>query len=436
MHRPQRPAFLAVLLLLAGCASVPGWSAPGKVTEMLRMYERADYFGLRVALAQDPMPDNPRATLLHALVAHAFNDPAASNRELDRLGPNLTGLSGSLRVLAHRLRYRNHFRLHEYAAAAAAAEHLFALESVDSAVLAEIDNELRLTRALADVPPQRVVRRTATSIPRGDHARVPIQIGDSIRAYVFDTGANMSVMMHSEAEALGLEIRETGVEIGTSTGTRFTADVAVAPSVRMGGIEIANVAFLVVPDETLETGPNFLVPGILGFPVLDALGEVEFRSNGVMHIPEVVRSYDVHNLALRFLMPLVQLEVLNEPVVCELDTGATHSAMFMRFYERMRNRIEDLGRPDTVRIMGIGGERVIPAWVLDDVTMSLGQTNARLSNLPAYTIELDPTAEWASDCRLGLDVLNSFTGYIVNVRSMTLMPLPRIAAPRLVRDPH
>lgn len=424
MHRPQRYARLALLaLVVAGCASARPWTTDDRVTRLMELYEHADYFGLRTALQQEPMPDSPRITLLRALSAHAFNDPIHSNRELAKLGPDLHGLPGSLRALGLRLRYRNHFRLHEYGAAADAADELLALPALDSALRAELENEVRIAQALSDVPPQRVLTRAATDLRRDRDARVPVQIGDSTRAYVFDTGANLSVMMHSEAESLGLRIRSTGVRIGTSTGTYFTADVAIAPRVRLGGIELADVAFLVVPDETLRRGPSFLVPGILGFPILDALGEVHFRRDGVLHVPETIRSYDVHNLALRFLMPLVQLEVLDQQVVCELDTGATHSALFRRFFERMRAQIEESGRPDTVRIAGVGGERLIPAFVLDDVHMALGEAAAKLSNLPAYTVQVDPTAEWASDCRLGLDVLNAFSGYIVNLRSMSLLPL-------------
>lgn len=432
MHRRHRPWWLALILLLAGCASVP-WSRDDTIRHLVDLYDKRDYFGLRNALEQNPTLDNPRVTLLRALVAHAFNDPIRSNRELDRLGPDLDGINGSMRALAHRLRYRNHFRLHEYAAAAAAAELFFALPHLDSALRAETENELRIARALADAPPQRVVRRTASSIPRGRHARVPVQIGDSLRSYMFDTGANLSVMKLSEAQSLGLDVRPAGVRIGTSTGRRFTADVAVAPRVRLGGIEIENVAFLVAPDDVLD-GSQFVVPGILGFPVLDALGEVEFRRNGVMHIPARVPEYQVHNLALRFLMPVVQIEVLNEQVICDLDTGATHSALFLRFYERMKTRIHDSGRPDTVRLAGVAGERLVPAWVLDNVTLTLGETSARLYNMPAYTVTVDSTIERGSDCRLGLDVLRGFNGYIVNLRSMTLLPIAA-TGPRIIVNP-
>lgn len=56
--------------------------------------------------------------------------------------------------------------------------------------------------------------------------------------------------------------------MGTSTGSRVTADVAVAPRVRLGQVELANVVFLVLPDEALTFGPTFRIPGLIGFPVI------------------------------------------------------------------------------------------------------------------------------------------------------------------------
>src|SRR5690606_35274432 len=57
MHRPQRYARLALLaLVVAGCASARPWTTDDRVTRLMELYEHADYFGLRTALQQEPMP--------------------------------------------------------------------------------------------------------------------------------------------------------------------------------------------------------------------------------------------------------------------------------------------------------------------------------------------------------------------------------------------
>lgn len=419
-------AFMVTAMVVTGCVvgRSDGRLGPDRrIAELMQLYEHADYFGLRAALDTLPELDGPRMMILRAAVAHAFNDPARSNRVLSELGDDVRELPDSLQVEAYRLRFRNHLRLYEYAASEEAARELLMLPAVDSAVRADVENDARVVEALADSPPQRVVRRGASEIHRRPDTRVPVQVGDSTRGYVLDTGANLSVMMRSEAEALGLPIREAGVEVGTSTGSRVTADVAVVPRVRLGQVELANVVFLVVPDEVLTFGPTFRIPGIIGFPVIDALGEVEFRRGGVLRIPAKVPERDIRNLAMKFLMPLVRVEVLGQDAVCELDTGASQSALFLPFYERSRARIEAEGRADTIQTAGVGGERRIPAYVLRDARVVVGDRAVTLSRLPAYTEPVATNSDRSSDCRLGLDVLNAFEGYLINLRSMAILPL-------------
>src|SRR5690606_42024291 len=81
-------------------------------------------------------------------------------------------------------------------------------------------------------------------------------------------------------------------------------------------------------------------------------------------------------------------------------------------------------------------DRLVPAWVLDNVTLTLGETSARLFNMPAYTVAVDSLIERGSDCRLGLDVPSGFNGYIVNLRSMSLLPIAGASDRRLVNEPN
>lgn len=156
------------------------------------------------------------------------------------------------------------------------------------------------------------------------------------------------------------------MEVGTSTGSMVTADVALAPRVQLGEVVLENVAFLVVSGALLTFG-DFRIPGIIGFPVLDALGEVEFRRGGVLWIPGEVPERGVQNLALDFMTPLIRVEVVGSYAVCEFDTGAGTTRLHLPFYERHTARVEAEGRVDTVRFAGAGGERRMPARLLTGV---------------------------------------------------------------------
>jgi hypothetical protein len=296
------------------------------------------------------------------------------------------------------------------------------MEAADSATRADAENMARAMAVLRDVAPQRVVSRATSDIVREESGRIPVTVGDSLRAYAMDTGANLSVLMRSEAESLGLEVREAGMEVGTSTGSRVTADVAVAPRLRLGEVELANVVFLVLPDEMLTFG-EFKIPGVIGFPVLNALGEVEFRPGGVLRVPGEVPDRGVRNLALPSLTPVIKVSVDGRDAVCEFDTGAGRTSLHLPFYTHHQAWIESHGQPDTVRFAGAGGERRIPAYILSDVRLTVGDTAVAMQRLEVYTESVATSNQPETDCRLGLDVIASFGGYLINLRSMTFLPL-------------
>lgn len=422
LPRSAHTALLA-MLALAACGGSRGANEPGP--DPMTLYASRDYFGLRDLLEHAETRSTPELLLLRAVVAQAFNEPHRSNEHLDELlaSDGVAALPDSLRVDALELRARNHLRLHEYPSALAAARQLLSRASVDSATREDIANLARIAEALTDVPPQRVVSRTATTIEPGPDGRIPVRAGGRTRDWVIDTGANLSTVMRSEADSLGWRVREAGIQVGTSTGSRVLADVAVAPRLALGDVVLENVVFLVVPDELLTFG-DFRIPGIIGFPVFDALGEVEFRRGGVMAVPATVPQREARNLALDFLTPLIRVEVLGSPAVCDFDTGANTTSLHLPFYHRHRERIDAEGTADTVRFAGAGGERIMPARILADVRLAFGDTATVLSTVPVY-MESVATAgqEHARDCRLGLDALAGFAGYLINLRSMTFLPL-------------
>ncbi|MGD8319015.1 MAG: retropepsin-like aspartic protease, partial [Gemmatimonadota bacterium] len=340
MKRALSPLLvLAAGLLLTACPpddTREGPSDPAVTAGLVQLYARGDFFELRDRLDTLAGLGGPEPAFLRAVVANAFNDPEGSDRALAPLGEAAT-LPDSLRAEVYRLRFRNHMRLGEYRAALDAAGLLADLPAADSAIRNDVENEARAAAALIDVPPQRIVSRASSEIRRRPDSRIPVQVGDSAgRGYVLDTGANLSTLMRSEAESLGLRIREAGVEVGTSTGTTVTADVTVAPRVRLGEVVLENVVFLVVPDQVLTFGESFRIEGIIGFPVIDALGEVQFHAGGVLRIPGDVPRRTPQNLALDYLTPLIEVGVLGHPAICDLDTGANRTSLHEPFYRRYR----------------------------------------------------------------------------------------------------
>lgn len=416
------PPYLA-LAVLAACAPATRPSHPVSADSVRELLETRDYFRLRAL--EDRLPDAPVALLARARTEAAFNDPAGSNRTIrDALA---VPLPDSLRFHLLSLEAGNHLRLHRYADAHAAA--LRALEvraAADTAEADQLENLTRVFAALRSVPPQTVahggavrLRLDAGELPL---AMLPVTVNDSSRSYVLDTGANLSTLMRSEAEALGLEIRPAGFVVGTGTEHKVTADVAVADRVRVGGVEVRNVVFLVMDDESLTFPGGIRVRGIVGFPVLEALGELRLQGRRLLEVPAEVPRRRNANLALEGLTPITSVAWEGERFVCELDSGANASRFFEPFFRRFRKRIEATAQPDSARYAGAGGAQVFHGYRLSRARLAVGDTTVALDSAFVHSRpSANPGENAFPACRLGQDVLAAYGGYVLNFRDMAFL---------------
>ncbi|MGH7480525.1 MAG: aspartyl protease family protein [Longimicrobiales bacterium] len=422
-RRSERRLRLATGLIMA--AVTAGCALLGRVAEsegdlfarLMPLLESQDYFRLRDALDALPRPLPPRALLFEAAVLHAFNSPeaslAATRRALAR-----PGLTAPVVARLHRLELRNALRLHDYPAAAAAVSALLAgptaaLDSIDRENAQDI---LKFARALEDVPPQQVVRERPTSLRIGS-GRVTVEIRGRRRGYLLDTGAGLSVMTQTEAASLRLAIRAAGIRIGTATDLKIEADLAVVDTLRLGGFTFTDVVFLVVPDALLRFTEEPL-PGVIGFPVIEALGVVRLYRDGRMNVTSRSEPGPSGNLALHQLVPLVRVRWRDHAFVCRLDTGATGTVMYEPFFRAHADWVEAVGRADTVRTSGLGGSRMMPAYIVPSMTLALGDTSITLLDVGVYRRQVDERDDDPLFCNIGVDALEAFEERIIDFRSM------------------
>lgn len=414
----RRCALMAVLVG-AGLATGCGRSIDRSTSmELMRLYHARNYFLLRQRLAS--LPTAPVTLLLRAAVQHAFNRPDSSNATIRTLLAR-HDVADSLRLEARRLELANDLRLYRYGAARDVAAAILAAPwaPTDSAVRADLENSRRLGDALADVPPQALIGRAATSIVLAS-GHVPVTVNGRRRSYALDTGANLSVLMRSEADSLGLTVRRAALDVGTSTDVKVTADLAVANRVTIGGLTYAHVVFLVVPDEMLTFPGGFRIPGILGFPLIEPMGELRIRGDTV-DVPAAVPQRAVHNLALEQFSMLTPVRWRGSVFICQFDTGANTTSFYEPFYRRYANAVEAAGTADTAKVGGAGGIRRIPVFRLPTATLSLADTTVTLRNVDVYRKAIRDKADNYLYCNIGQDVVQQFRGLIINLRSMSLL---------------
>jgi predicted aspartyl protease len=151
------------------------------------------------------------------------------------------------------------------------------------------ENTRALYETLRDVAPQTIEFGEGAPI-NATHNRlgswdVPVDVNGHQSEWIFDTGANLSTLADSEAMKLGLSMRETGAYVEGSTGKKNPLRLAVASDLRFGTARLRNVVFLVLADEALDIGPlKYQIKGILGLPVIRALGGVEVSAKGSVRI--------------------------------------------------------------------------------------------------------------------------------------------------------
>jgi predicted aspartyl protease len=410
---------VASMALLAGCATaLPEES----LSELRALRDQRDYFTLRERLDELPESEAPGILYLRASVQHAFNQLEESNATL---GPLLeaSGLDETLRFESRALAIKNYARQYRYRAAYEISNLVLA-SSVPKEHVKDADdmrNVARLLKALADVTPQSAEVRGPSTLRLDPSRHVPVRIGDAERSYTFDTGANFSVLMRSEATALGLSIRPAGVEVGTSTDVKILADVAVADRVEIGTVEYRHVVFLVLSDEHLSFPGGFRIPGIIGFPVIEAMGAVTFRSDGSLRISGRGAASGPRNLALEELVPITRVRYGEASLICRLDSGASVTEFYEPFYARYRSTIEKLGTEANHRTGGAGGVREIPAYVLPEVEIEVGGGRVTLKDRPVYTRAIVDDKDNYLFCNVGLDVLGQFPEYTIDFETMSFV---------------
>lgn len=410
---------LLIVIIFAGCTSGSD-SSSKHLAELKSLHDAKDFFSLREQLESTPERESPEVQFYRAAVQSAFNQPAQANATIEQLLSKHT-VQGDLLLKLRKASLSNHLRLHQYRKAYEVAVTLLAEHTSAEDETNDVKNMVLLLKPLADIPPQETTVRANSVLQRVSQGRIPVRFGKADRNFVFDTGANFSILMRSEAESLGLVVRKAGLEVGTATDAKVLADVAVAEKLTIGNIDYKNVVFLVFPDELLTFPGGFRIPGIIGFPVIETMREVIFRRGGVIEIPANPSPSTDRNLALEGLVPLIRVQYENDTFVCRFDTGASHTVFYQSFFRRYKNKIEALGNLRETPATGVGGTKHLSAYSLPEATLTLGGGTATLKDTDVFTQSIvDDEEDNYLFCNIGLDFLGSFDHYTMNFQTMSL----------------
>ncbi len=303
------------------------------------------------------------------------------------------------------------------------------LRGNDAESVAQEVNDARDTRpfveALSHFADQAVRESSAsTATVRLDDGNIPLLINGKKASYFFDTGANLSTVSESEAQRLGMEIRDVKATGGSTdiNGNRVLFRVALARSLAVGGIVLNNVAFLVSSNESepfasMEPGRR----GLVGLPVLMALGSIQWSREGTLSADRSPRTGDVAaaNLCFDDLMLITAASFEQHELPFVLDTGAVTTDLWPKFAGVAGDLIRKSGSRESHAVTGMGGEQKFEATSIPKVILQLGGQPVVLQSAHVLQTQQKSISQWFYG-NLGIDLLEQVGAFSMDFRTMTL----------------
>jgi len=288
----------------------------------------------------------------------------------------------------------------------------------------EYENSLIIWKALAGLGKQEAVKKSETSINmKRDLAglyNIPVVYKNDSIDFVFDTGANFSTITESYAKKLDLVITEGKIKVGTITEKKVNAGIAYSRSFNLGNMEIKNTVFLVVPDSILSfAGGAYKINGIIGFPVMEAMGEMILSKDGNFTVPEEVPESNLNNLVLDSFNPVIEVDYKNNPMAFTFDTGAKTTLLYSPFLNEYEKEITSLYKIEDIKVAGAGGETKIPGYVILNTELGIGKSKTNISKLDLLSIPVRDKEEFFYG-NLGQDFISKFDKMILNFKYMSI----------------
>lgn len=391
------------------------------------LLQSRQYFQLRDALLDTRQWNLPasRTLFYEAIVDNFFHDCAMSNKKIDKLWKKYRkDFTQKELIILLGKKIDNHVKLYEYQQASETSELVLSAynKALSDAERKDISNSAIIWKGLIHTAAQQTSITQDSRIPyKRDMAgliNVPVQFADSTFDFVFDTGANLSVITESYAKKAGLDILNVPFDVRAVTGIEVKAQLGIARELRVGDIVVKNVVFIVFPDSALSFGGGvYQIRGIIGFPVIEQLAEVHIDKAGFIKVPKLPANKPIHNFGLDELTPVINIRTNNDMLAFTFDTGAQQTDLYYSYYTRYKTVVELTGTPIDMKQGGAGGVSSYKAFKLPATMFSVGGKDLALKNLGVKTTHGDSKDKFYYG-NLGQDMMSQFSQLVINFKYM------------------
>ncbi|BAX82095.1 hypothetical protein ALGA_3803 [Labilibaculum antarcticum] len=354
-----------------------------------------------------------------ALLDNAFNRLDESQEKITFLIDKKLSIPDSLQLKLYEVKMDNSLKLYNYKEAKNSIITILSdyKKDLTKKETASFENSLKIWSSLENTSPQKVIIKQNTILKmEKDIAglkNLKVSANCDTLNFIFDTGANLSTTSQSVAERLKMKIIPVEIEVETITGTKILAQLAVCDQLTMGNVDMYHVIFLVLPDEDLSFPQiNYQIYGILGFPLIEALKEIQITQNGDFIIPKERTAFiESSNMAMNGLTPLIYIDGMH----FTFDTGADNTMLYHSFYKENLDEITKHYQPEKISFGGAGGKAGFDGYVINHTFNILGK-DAALKDIQVLKekIKEDETVYG----NIGQDLIQQFNTMTLNFDKM------------------
>ncbi|NOS84644.1 MAG: hypothetical protein HOP31_05845, partial [Ignavibacteria bacterium] len=334
---------IILMVVLAGnIFSENAFSAKHSASEgfnsILMLHENKDLF--RFAENYDsPGLSEWEKLYINALILNLRHKNAESNNVINQLiEKHSDGILDSLKLLLYETRIKNSVNLFDYKDALFCSEYVLQnyASLLDSAEDVDTRNSMVIWKAAENIQKQGVEFTGDSKIPfKKDLAgliNIPVTCGGVNEDFIFDTGANFSVVNETYAKKMKLKMLEGKIEVGSVTGKKIKSRLAYAELLEIGSVKLSNVLFLVMPDESLSfAGGLYVINGIIGLPVIKEMKEIHIRSDELF-IPKQKTPGTLANMLIDGFIPSIEVIEGSDSLAFTFDTGAKATMLYSSYY--------------------------------------------------------------------------------------------------------
>lgn len=420
--------YLILSVILCGCAA----NLTKEQSILLKIaYKEQNCFVLDNLMSKVQFDrNNPDLLLYKAMLDNVFNKPKISNLSINRLLTNYPKyFNDSIRSDLYSMRQVNDCLLEDYKQAFEDGNIIISnyKNVCDSSEIESYKNMNQLFQNLFDAPKMQIIKRVDSKIPfKRDKAglfNIPVAFGTDTVEFVFDTGANFSTITETLATKYGVKILGDKFKLGSSTGIKVEAKIGVA-DIKLDRIEIKNVVFCVVPDSTLSFAKGaYIIRGIIGFPVMNALQEFIIKDDKyliVLNKLEKPNESEVRNFALEGFTPIIKVVYKNDILPFHFDTGAKKTDLYSLFFNKYKNEIIGHTKKETHTFGGAGGTVETESYLLDSIHLSVGNSNCQIDSLRVTKKDLMGKGVKYVFGNFGQDYIKQFSEMNINFSSMSI----------------